>query len=416
VVNAVAFSPDGKVLAAASNDNTALGWNVPAGTLIFRLPHPAPVTSLAWDGAHDLITGAADGTGRLWVVPPPVLHADGPVYSASFSPGGRTLAVGGTDLSLWDMATDTRVIAAAVPGTFVDAVAFSPEGGVLAAGYGDGDVQLWHAAGQGALRPAGPPWRASASGTVEFVTFRRDGAVLATAGGDGTVRLWRVTDPARPVPLAVINDAARCVFSAVFSPDGRVLAAASADRTVRLWNVSDLTRPVSLTSPLGGARGSVYSVAFSPDGRTLAAGGADRTVRLWSLANPARPTSFGGALTGPGGDVYSLAFSPDGRTLAAGVTDGTVWLWRTSGGSLPVERADLSGPARQVYSVAFGPLGRVIAAASADGTVRLWRTAPSAAAAAVCAMAGDPLTRAEWRRYVPGVPYATPCRDGRPAG
>jgi WD40 repeat protein len=62
-----------------------------------------------------------------------------------------------------------------------------------------------------------------------------------------------------------------------------------------------------------------------------------------------------------------------------------------------------------VYAVAFSPSGRTLAAGSADGTVRLWDTGPSAAADAICASAGDPITSQEWSGYIPGVPYAPPC-------
>ncbi len=415
-VHAVAFSPDGRVLAAGSGDDMALGWNVATSAVIFRLPHPLPVTSLAWDGTGDVVTGAADGTVRLWPVPPPVLDADSPVNSVSFSPDGRTLAVGADDLTLWDTATHTRIGTAAAAGTLVNAVAFSPKGGVLAAGYGNGSVQLWLVEALGTPVPLGPPLRASADGPVDSVAFRRDGTALATADADGTVRLWNVANPRDPGPLAVIRDSGTSVFSAAFSPNGRVLAAASADKAVRLWNVANPATPAPLAPPLTGARGRVYSVTFSPDGRVLAAGSADRTVRLWNVADPASPASLGHPLTGPGGYVYSLVFSPDGRTLAAGVTDGTVWLWHTSGDSAPVQAADLTGADGHVYSVVFGAGGRVIAAASTDGTVRLWHTEPGRVAAALCAMAGDPLTRAEWNRYIPGVAYAPPCRRGHLAG
>jgi WD40 repeat protein len=93
------------------------------------------------------------------------------------------------------------------------------------------------------------------------------------------------------------------------------------------------------------------------------------------------------------------------------VTDGTVWLWST--GARPALLTTLTGPAGHVYSVAFRPGGRALAAASADGTVRLWATRPDAAAEAVCATAGQPLTRPEWDTYVPGLAYQPrPAADG----
>ena len=104
-----------------------------------------------------------------------------------------------------------------------------------------------------------------------------------------------------------------------------------------------------------------------------------------------------------------MTFSPDGKTLAAGVTDGTVWLWNLAVPAHPSLMATINGPNGHVYSVAFSPSGGVVAAGSADGTVRLWDTSAATAEAAVCANAGQPLTRLEWDNYVPGQPYRAPC-------
>jgi WD40 repeat protein len=108
--------------------------------------------------------------------------------------------------------------------------------------------------------------------------------------------------------------------------------------------------------------------------------------------------------------VYSVAFGPGGRTLAAGNTDGTVWLWNLAHPAYPALITTLAGPSGQVYSVAFGPGGRTLAAADSAGLVWFWDMRASAAARAVCATAGQPLTRAEWGAYVPGQHYAPPCR------
>lgn len=132
-------------------------------------------------------------------------------------------------------------------------------------------------------------------------------------------------------------------------------------------------------------------------------------MHLWNIADPGRPAPLGRPLTGPEGYVYSLEFSPDGRALAAGVTDDTVWLWNTSDVARPSLIAQLTGPAGHVYAVAFSPDGQTLAAGSADGTVRLWDTGSRAAASAVCATAGQPLTRSEWGSYDPGRSYAPPC-------
>src|SRR6266851_5380028 len=364
-LNTVAFSPDGASLAAGSSDDHVLVWHLASHALAASLPHPQPVTSLAWDGTGQLITGDADGTVRNWALPTPVLLARGSVNSVAFSPDGGTLAVGSRDLELWNPARRTMTAAAARPGTFVNAVAFSPGGKVLAAGYSDGSIQLWLVAGDGTAAALGQPVRASAIGHVDYVAFSRDGRLLACGSDDGTLRVWSVSDPARPRQLAVVQN----------SPGS-----------------------------------TVYSVAFSPDGRVLAAASADNLTRLWDIANPARPARLGSPLAGPGSYAISVAFSPDGQILPTGATDGTVWLWNMADRTRPDLVAELTGPAGHVYSVAFGHADRTLAAGSADGTVRIWDTMPGAAAAAVCADAGQPISAAEWASYIPGRPYNPPCR------
>jgi len=408
-VNAVAFSPDGTELAAGTSDASVLVWNVADRTLITTLPHPQPVTSLAWDGPGRLAAGDADGTVSLWQVPPPVLLTGSPAYDAVYSPDGKTLAVSSQDnLQLWSATGHRQLAAQPVPGTFVDAVEFAPRAHVLAATYGDGMFQMWRTA-SGHLVSLGQPVRASATGMTETVAFSPNGELVATGGDDGTLRLWSVRDPARPRLLATTRDSGSYVFGVAFSPDGRVVAATSADNLTRLWNVANPARPVLLGRPLRGPSSYAISVAFSPDGSLLAVGAADKTVRLWNVADPARPQPVGTPLTGPTGYVYGVAFSANGKTLAAAVTDGTVWLWNVATPAHPALLATLTGPNGHVYSVDFAPAGSQLAAASADGTVRLWNTNPAAAVAAVCAGAGQSVTRQEWATYAPGISYQPPC-------
>jgi WD40 repeat protein/transcriptional regulator with XRE-family HTH domain len=409
-VNAVAFSPDGTELAAGSSDASVLVWNVADRSLITTLPHPQPVTSLAWDSPGRLAAGDADGTVSLWQVPPPVLLTGSPSYDAVYSPDGKMLAVSSqNNLQLWN-ATDRRQLAAQpVPGTFVNAVEFAPHAHVLAGTYGDGMFQMWNTAG-GNLVPLGQPLRASAAGMTETVAFSPDGQLVATGGDDGTLRLWSVRDPARPQLLATKHDSGTYVFGVAFSPDGTVVAAASADNLTRLWDVTDPARPVLLGRALRGPSSYAISVAFSPSGRLLAVGSADKTVRLWDVADPARPEPVGTPLTGPTGYIYGVAFSADAKTLAAAVTDDTVWLWNVAAPARPDLLATLTGPTGHVYSVDFAPAGSQLAAASADGTVRLWNTNPVAADAAVCANAGQSISRQEWATYAPGISFQPPCR------
>jgi WD40 repeat protein/transcriptional regulator with XRE-family HTH domain len=406
-LNAVAFSPDGTQVAAGTAVASVLVWNVATRTLTATLPHSQPVTSLAWDGTGRLAAGDADGTVSLWTLPDPVLATGNAPSGVAYSPDGRTLAAGGQDIQLWDAVRRTPIATRPLPaGTITNAITYSPDGRLIAIARSDGTAWLLDAR---TLAPAGAPFRVTASGNAESVAFSPDGKVLATGADDGTVRLWSLADPARPRPLASARDSGTYVYTVVFAPNGRTIAVASTDNLTRLWDVADPARPVPLGKPLTGLSSYAIGLAFNPDSTLLAVGSADKTVRLWDVSDPARPVLAGAPLTGPTSYVWAVAFSPDGRTLAAGVTDGTVWLWDVADPAHPALMATLTGPLGHVYSIAFSPSGRVLAAASNDGTVHLWDTSPAAAMAAVCADAGQPLTRKEWATYLPGLAYRAPC-------
>ena len=411
-VNAVAFSPDGTTMAFASSASAVRLWSVRTQQLTATLPHPGPVTGLAFHSDDTVVTSAADGTARIWHLPGPVLTGHGDIVNGvAFSPDGGTLAVGSAETQLWDVdGRQPLAVSMTNDARFSASIAYAPDGSTLAVGSRDGTFQLWNVTDAGTPTAIGSPVAAHDL-VVESLAFGPDGRILATGSDDNTVKVWDVTNPTGPRPLATLEGFSSYVYSVAFSPDGRHLAAGSIDRTVRLWDVTDPGAPELVGQPLSGPDHYVLAVAFSPDGRTLAVGSADKTIRLFDMADPAVPVLLAGPMGGPTNYVYSLAFSRDGRTLAAANTDETVWLWNVSDRRQPTPIATLTVPTGPVYTVAFHPDGHTLAGGGGGKTVWMWETDPQRVIAQICSAAGDPITATEWQQYVPGLDYQAPCAD-----
>jgi WD40 repeat protein len=296
----------------------------------------------------------------------------------------------------------------------VTALAFSPDGKLLAAG-GNQQVQIWDAASNKLLRSVG-----ECAGRVRALAFR-DARTLALASGvpgrSGAVSLLDL-DTGGVVPVQQANDE---VLAVAFSPDGNWLATGATDGIVRVYEGT------SLKKELKGHTDWITGVAFSPDGKLLASASADRTARVWMTSDWREEFQLPAQVTEP---VSALAFSLEGDLLAfatGGTEEHAVRWWRTQAAfaeidssrpnmkrnlsqtraidtdacvplsvsfvkSQPRSRlivgctdltvrvlgpngnaiATLTGPAAWVYAVAASPDGRTIAAGSGDGSVRFW--------------------------------------------
>jgi transcriptional regulator with XRE-family HTH domain len=250
-VTGVAFSPDGKLLAAAVSHGTTAGGRD---------------TVQLWDPAIDQAVG----------VPLP----------ADTVTGGGVNAVG------------------------VNGVAFSPDGKLLAVANSDGTVRLWELA---TGRAVGAPLLASVGFQVGVngVAFSPDGKVLATANSDGTVRLWELaTGRAAGAPIPADTGSANGVNGVAFSPDGKLLATANSDGTVRLWDVAT-GRAAGAPIPADtGSAGGVNGVAFSPDGKVLATANSDGTVRTWRMSLLADPYAALCVDVGPPTKAMWMQYAP----------------------------------------------------------------------------------------------------------
>ncbi|MEZ2278032.1 MAG: AAA-like domain-containing protein [Microcoleus sp.] len=360
-VNSVAFSPDGKILASVSDDNTIKLWHMESQTPIATLTgHSNSVRSVAFspDGLT-LASASSDNTIKLWHLESqkPITTLTGhsnSVWSIAFSPDGLTLASASSDktIKLWHLQSQKPATLTGHSNS-VNSVAFSPDGLTLASASSDKTIKLWNVQTQKPIAT-----HTGHSNPVWSVAFSPDGLTLASASRDNTIKLWNLQTQK---PIATLTGHSNEVYSVAFSPDGLTLASASSDNTIKQWHLQSQKSIATLT----GHSNSVNSVAFSPDGLTLASASRDNTIKLWNLQTQ-KPIA---TLTGHSNEVYSVAFSPDGLTLASASSDKTIKQWHLQS-QKPI--ATLTGHSNSALSVSFSPDGLTLASASSDNTIKLW--------------------------------------------
>ena len=254
------------------------------------------------------------------------------------------------------------------------AVAVNPAGTLLAAaGAEDTDpaVLLWDLRDSRGPRLLDSPLTGHDK-AIYAVAFSPDGTILATGSADNTVRLWDVSTPARPRPLGrALTGPLDRVLAVEFSPDGTMLAVGSGDKSIRLWDVRDREHPVLTGPALTGATGAVQSIAFAAGGTVMAVADADHAVRIWNVADRRHPRPLGSPLTVPS-RVNAVAFSPDGTMLAAGSNDAIVRLWTMADPSQPAPAGTLTGTTGWINAIAFSSNGKQLVAANAAARVQVW--------------------------------------------
>ncbi len=368
-VTAASFHPDGRRLVSTSMDGSLRLWNTAtrqfAGT--FRGQRGAEQIALSKPDGSILASVGRDGVIHFWDVER--VNSEGVlgrhtsfVYDVAFSPTGQTVASVGWDgkVRLWDVRTRRQTGQFEHSQDIVTSVAFHPDGQRLASMDRDNRLHIWdvHTSTRLSTRETSSPRVID-----PHVALAAQGDMAASTGGDdGRIRLHT---PSASVPYVDLTNPGGAVNDVTFSPDGSRLVAAYEDGIVRIWDVARR----SLVRSWRGHNGGVIRIAISLDGGRIATNSTDKTVRIWDAS-----TSENLAVLKHNGAVFATDFSPDGTRLAAACSDNTVRLWDMETFD---EVSVLRGHTAYVHSVKFSPDGSMLVSGSGDFTVRIWDSHPA---------------------------------------
>ena len=341
LIQAVAFSPDSRFLAAGDVDGVVQVWDLKTSARPFLVEgeflRRAAITR---DGKFLVLVGKDSAlhvfdvaTGEEKGAPMPV---PGTLGQVAFDPGGRKLAVAcrRAGIRVFDFQTrqlicEIKDISAATED--IINVVFNPDGTAIVTATPRGVGQRWNVADGTALGPE------MMRNEETFLTYWSADGKWISAGGGRSVHVWNAaTSELLGVPVRV--NPGEHIEECEFSPDGKRILIAFSNQSIepaaaRLFELPSL-KPAG--TPLRHGDG-VSDGGFSVDGRLVVTAGEDNTARVWNTedGSPASPELR------HGGIVRSLAFRSDGRVLATGCVDGMLRMW-------DVERGELIAPPLQL--------------------------------------------------------------------
>jgi len=344
-----AFSPDGKLILTASDEQPAQIWKVASGHRVKQLDN---------------------GTGDA------VFSPDGKrMVTTDFGGANHKVSTNANSAEVWDVASGHHLRSLHAPAC-VSGAAFGPDPSLVLAVVGScqggseavpGTAVIWDAVSGFKLL--------TLKGDISGAAFSHDGKFVVTAGEDGIARIWDVSNSSDSRADTLRNHGAT---SAAFDSDGKRVLAADGNGAVLIWDF-DSDRIAQMTGPLlSNCSDSQCAAAFSPDGKLVATVSPRGRAHVWDIVSGRRRFSAPAAVAAPGDKFacdHSAAISPNSRLVLLASSHcqffgapGAAWIWNVAGS---YRRLEYHGG----HNAAFSPDGKFVITADGDGKARIWNVA-----------------------------------------
>jgi WD40 repeat protein len=370
-VLSLAFSPDGRYLAASLAYNGLYVWefknaDYKTSELVLSTKDNAGwMLSLAFNESSNLlVTGNEEGQTTVWEIPSGKIYdqrksSNGELWSASFHPTQKVVATGSDNgiVEIWNLTTGEIINIDHCKDGLIRSVVFSPDGNMLASCGKDNCVKLWEL-------KTGRPIKTLSGHTdwVRALAFSKDGRYIVSAGNDNRIIMWGVEsgEPLQEFPAFPSGG----VISLAFDSAVQLLAAAGESNIIKLFSLEGSETYVNLK----GHTGWVNSVVFSPEGSFLASGSDDQSIIIWDNQSGKAVSTIRGFST----YIRAVCFNPNDDNLLAAGDGNNVCIWDINAGEVVRE---FKNHTSWVRDLAFSSDASFLVSVSEDGTAQVFNFA-----------------------------------------